>query len=110
LDFVFGFGFGVGTKCGGIGGSGGGSKPYNIVSLTLIRAFPSSFLPVPSPIPQKGSNVAFYEKLFSIWSNGRKSEKDLYNLGTSGISEFFPHMLFPICKLQVNNICHLVAC
>jgi len=56
---------------GGFGGRLGAGKPYNIISLTLIRAFPSSFLPVPFfPRPQNKSETSFdgvfYEKRFSI--------------------------------------------
>jgi len=63
--------FFVSLKYGGLGGRLGGGKPYSIISLTLIRAFPSSFLPVPLvPHPQntsEGLSVSvFYEKRFSI--------------------------------------------
>ena len=56
---------------GGFGGSLGGGKPYNIISLTLIRTFPSSFLPVPfAPHPQNKSaelfDGVFCERRFSI--------------------------------------------
>jgi len=94
---------------GGFGGSLGAEKPHNIISLTLIRTFPSSFLPFPFAHPQSSSSEIYYEKRFSIWSNGSKTEKD-HHLGTPSINECFPRTFQPICKLQVNNVCHLVVC